>query len=303
MKRIAPLILGLVLCLAGAAEAKLLVAVSIPPQKYFAQRIGGEHVDVMVMVPAGAEAHTYEPKPRQLAELEKARLYFAVGMDFERSWLPRFKAANPKLEVVQTDAWIKKIPMVAHEDHDEDEAGHAGQAHHHEAGEPDPHVWLSPRLAKIQASAMREALHAADPEHARDYEANYEEFAAECDHLEADIKALFADLPPGEHKFMVFHPAWGYFAQDFGLTEIPIEQLGREPGPKALAGLIQEAKEEGVKVIFVQPQFGTRQAETVAQAIGGRVAMADDLAEDWADNLRTVAQALRQGLAGTAGAK
>jgi zinc transport system substrate-binding protein len=299
MRRLFFLIAGIVFIAAGPAQARLLAAVSIAPQAYFLRQVAGDRVDVLVMVPAGADAHTYEPKPRQLAQLGRAAVYFAVGMDFEKAWLPRFAAAAPGMAIVHTDAGLEKIPMVAHE-HGEEEPGHGPggkePGHHHEAGEPDPHVWLSPALAKELAASMRDALVAADPQGASDYAAGYARFAAACDALAADIRGQFADLPPGEHKFMVFHPSWGYFARDFGLTQEPIEQLGREPGPRVLAALIKEAKADGVKVIFVQPQFSASQAETVAKAIGGQVAPIDPLAEDWPAGLRQAAEALRRGL-------
>jgi len=221
-------------------------------------------------------------------------------MDFEAPWLPRFAAANPKMAIVHTDAGIQKMPMLAHE-HEADEqptastGKEAGQ--HHEAGEPDPHVWLSPKLAKVLGANLRDALIKADPEGSAAYTAGYERFVASCDTLAAGIEKLFADLPAGPHKFMVFHPSWGYFARDFGLTQVPIEQLGHEPGPKALAALVTEARKDGVKVIFVQPQMSASQAQTLAASIGGTVAPLDPLAGDWADNLMTAAKALRQGLA------
>jgi zinc transport system substrate-binding protein len=307
MKRSLLLLLGFVLSLAGPAQAKLLVAVSIAPQASFLDQIAGDRAEALVMVPAGADAHTYEPRPRQLAALSRASLYCAVGMDFEAAWLPRFAAANPKMVLVHTDAGIEKIPMLAHEHeahgHQPAASGKEEGDRHHESGEPDPHVWLSPRLAKVLGANMRDALIQVDPEGAAAYRAGYDRFAATCDALDAGIHKLFADLPAGAHKFMVFHPSWGYFARDFGLTELPIEQLGREPGPKALAGLVKEAKEDGVKVIFVQPQMSTSQAETLAAAIGGTVAPLDPLSGDWAGGLMAAAKALRQGLAGAGEAK
>jgi zinc transport system substrate-binding protein len=333
MKRFVLLVLGFVLAAAAPAQAKMLVAVSIAPQAYFLKQIAGDRVDALVMVPPGTDAHTYEPKPRQLAELGKAAAYFGIGMDFENAWLPRFQAANPKMAIVATDAGIEKMPMVAHDhEHEHEAAGQAqekaedahycggndkaalpqeqhpeehheaGEEHHH-AGEPDPHIWLSPRLAKVIAANMRDGLIKADPAGAADYKAGYERFVASCDALDAAIKKAFAGLPPGEHVFMVFHPSWGYFARDYGLTQEPIEQLGREPGPKALASLVKEAKKDNVKVIFVQPQMSARQAETIAQAIGGSVAPLDPLAADWADNLTKAAGAIRQGMAGASEAK
>ncbi|KHK02717.1 metal ABC transporter solute-binding protein, Zn/Mn family [Desulfovibrio sp. TomC] len=326
MQRVTLLILGLLFMAAGPAQAKLLAAVSIAPQAYFLRQIAGDRADVVVMVPAGADAHTYEPKPRQLAELAKAAVYFAVGMDFEDAWLPRFAAVNGKMAIVHTDAGIEKIPMTAHDheaeghghdnakagkDHDAAgaaaKAGHdkaeAGQGHEHHDGEPDPHVWLSPQLAKVIGASMRDALIQADPQGSSAYAAGYARFAAACDALDADIKKIFADLPAGEHKFMVFHPSWGYFARDYGLTQEPIEQLGREPGPKVLAALVKEAKADGVKVVFVQPQMSATQAASIAKGIGGATASLDPLAEDWPAGLLGAATALHQGLVGQTEAK
>ena len=325
MQRLTLLILGFLFMSAAPVQAKLLAAVSIAPQVYFLKQIAGERADVVVMVPAGADAHTYEPKPRQLADLGQAAVYFAIGMDFEKAWLPRFAAVNPKMALVATDAGIKKMPMTAHEhdDHDDkakgakdhghdkgktaDKHGHdtakAEEGHDHHDGEPDPHVWLSPKLAKVIGASMRDALVKADPEGAADYAAGYDRFAAACDALDADIRKTFADLPPGEHKFMVFHPSWGYFARDYGLTQEPIEQLGREPGPKALAALMKEAKADGIKVVFIQPQMSAAQAETIAKGIGGTTAAIDPLAEDWPGGLTAAATALRQGIAGKTEAK
>ncbi|EKO38681.1 MAG: ABC-type metal ion transport system, periplasmic component/surface adhesin [Solidesulfovibrio magneticus str. Maddingley MBC34] len=306
IQRLTLLIMGFIFISAAPVQAKILAAVSIAPEAYFLKQIAGDRAEVVVMVPPGADAHTYEPKPRQLADLSKAAVYFAVGMDFEDAWLPRFAAANPKMAIVKTDAGIDKIPMVAHhdddDDHDKGKKGHghdkAEKGHEHHDGEPDPHVWLSPSLAKVIGASMRDALVKADPEGAADYAAGYERLAAQCDALDAGIKKVFADVPAGQRKFMVFHPSWGYFARDYGLTQIPIEQLGREPGPKALAGLIKEAKADGVKVIFVQPQLSAAQAETIAKGIGGATAAIDPLAEDWPAGLRGAAEALRRGLAG-----
>jgi zinc transport system substrate-binding protein len=332
MQRLTILILGFILVSAAPVQAKVLAAVSISPQAYFLKQIAGDRADVVVMVPSGADAHTYEPKPRQLADLGKAAVYFAIGMDFEDAWLPRFAATNPTMAIVHTDAGIDKMPMTAHDhaaeehghdkaksekDHDHDaakageahdhekaEAGHdhdaaaAGHGHHHHDGEPDPHVWLSPKLAKVIGAAMRDGLTKADPEGASAYAAGYDRFIAQCDALDADIKKIFADLPAGEHKFMVFHPSWGYFARDYGLTQEPIEQLGREPGPKALAALVKEAKADGVKVVFVQPQLSASQAATIAKGIGGTTAALDPLSEDWPGSLLGAARALRQGVVG-----
>jgi zinc transport system substrate-binding protein len=274
------------------AQAPLPVTVTLLPQRFFVERIGGPHVRVTVMVPPGADAHTYEPRPRQMAELSRSRLYFAVGDPFESIWLAKFKAANRELPVVNTDAGIEKLPMTD----DDDEHGHAHPAASgagSQAGLRDPHIWLSPPLVKIQAAHIRDGLVGADPAHRADYEANYGRFVQELDALDGELRGIFQDLKPGQREFMIFHPAWGYFAQAYGLVQAPIEVHGKDPRPAQLARLIDHARERGIRAIFVQPQRSTRAAETIAKAIGGAVVVADDLAPDWAENLRRVAVKMR----------
>ncbi|MEF3697495.1 metal ABC transporter solute-binding protein, Zn/Mn family [Desulfolutivibrio sp.] len=300
-----------------ALAAPLPVTVSIAPQAFFAKRIGGDRIAVTVMVPAGADAHTFEPKPSQMAALQKARLYFAVGIDFERAWLPRFADVNKAMTIVQTDKDIVKIAMTPHahghdhdadkpqSDHDHDAAkadasaavpaghehGHDDDGHRHEG--LDPHVWLGPSQVKIQATAMRDALIAADPAGAEAYRAGYESLSADINALDKKLRAAFAAVPEGQRKFMVFHPAWGYFAKQYGLTQVPVEREGKEPGPAQLAALIDEAKNDRVRVVFVQPQFSDRNAEVVAKAIGGSVVGVDPMAEDWLANMEKVAAAFQ----------
>lgn len=285
------LVLGLGLaCWPSAARAdKIPVVVGIAPMKYFVDRIGGDQVETTVMVPAGADAHTYEPKPSQMRAVANASLYFAVGLEFEKAWVPRFQAANPRLKVVETDSHIRKQPMPAHDDGDEP-AGRQGE------NEDDPHVWTSPALVKYIAEYIVETLSDMDPEHAATYRHNDADFLRELDMLNAEIRGIFAHVPRSKRKFLVFHPSWGYFAKAYGLTQIPVEVAGKEPGPKMLAGVIAQAKRENIKVVFVQPQFSTKSAQTIAEAIGGQVAVADPLAADWADNLRQVAKTFRQAL-------
>jgi zinc transport system substrate-binding protein len=215
------------------------------------------------------------------------------------------------MQIVPTDQGIEKLAMKAHHHHDDDHAdghhegehhdkdahgeGHHKDEHHHkdthgedhhkEAG-LDPHIWLSPPLVKIQARTILAALQENDPENKSDYEANFNEFATKLDELDADLKKTLAGKQGSQ--FMVFHPSWGYFAHAYGLTQVPIEIEGKDPKPAQLKELIRHAKEEGIKVIFVQPQFSTKSAEVVAREIGGQVAFANPLAEDWLTNLRQI---------------
>lgn len=266
----------------------LIVTVSILPQQYFVERIGGERVKVNVMVAPGDSPHNYEPKPEQMTALSQSAAYFSIGVDFEGAWLDKIAAANPNMLMVDTIADVERLPMAAHshegeEDHDEDEE--------HEEDGLDPHVWTSPELVKIMSQSIYAALAQLDPDHQAEYQKNLDQFVQEIDTLEAEIRQDLAGLEG--KKFFVFHPAWGYFANDFGLEQIPIETGGTEPSAKELAALIDEARHEGVRVIFVQPEMSTKAAETIAAEIGGSVVPISPLAYDWMSNLSLVAEAFR----------
>ena len=260
---------------AGAAPvlAPLPVFVSILPQKYFVERVGGGRVAVSVMVGPGQSPETYEPTPRQMAALSRARLYFSIGVAFEDTWMKRIQAANPALRLAPMQRGVALLPP----------AGPSG-----EPGGRDPHIWTSPARVKIMAATIRAALIELDPAHRGEFEANYRAFIAELDALDQELRAILA--PARGKPLLVFHPSWGYFANDYRLRQIPIEAEGKEPGASSLARVIDLGKREDVKVIFVQTQFSRRTAETVAAAIGARVVAVDPLAEDYPQNLLRVAR-------------
>jgi zinc transport system substrate-binding protein len=281
-------IIVLILWVSPVEAAATRVFVSIAPQKYFVQKIGGDLVSVAVLVPAGADPHTYEPKPKQMAELSKCAVYFAVGIDFEKAWLPRIAGTNPKMRIVHTDDGIKKIIMADHHHDKKSRHGHGRTGHHYHGETQDPHVWLSPALVKIQAEHILHALIDLDPYNQKRYKDNYTTFLEEIDILDAELKNLFADRK-GD-RFMVFHPSWGYFAKEYELEQVPIEIEGKAPKPAQLTTLIRHAREHGIRVVFVQPQFSAKSAEMISREIGGHVVHVDPLAENWAGNLREVAR-------------
>jgi zinc transport system substrate-binding protein len=264
------------------ATVKIPVFVSILPQKYFVQKVGGNLVDVSVMVRPGIDAHTFEPKPQQMMALLEAKIYFTVGIEFEQVWLKRFQAANPGLLIIVTDSGIKKIPMSEF------------NVHHHESKQGhrnsnlDPHIWLSPPLVMIQAHNIRDGLISVDPDNAHIYKANCDRFVEEINDLDAELKRVFGDRK--DLQFMVFHPSWGYFAHTYRLKQVAVESEGKAPKPAELQHLIQHAREHKIKVIFVQPQFSASSAAVIAKAIDGQIAFVDPLAENWAENLREVAR-------------
>lgn len=280
-----------VLLAAASAQAAPTAFVTIPPQKYFVDRISGGTVPVSIMVPPGANPHAFEPKPRQMAALAEARLYFTIGDTFDQTWLKRLISANPDMLVVHTAEGIAKMDMP-----EDDDADHEAHEEHHEHGGQDPHIWLDPALVRIQAKNILDGLSKADPEHAREFAANAAAFGDEIDRLDREIRAILAPIPPDRRSFLVFHPTWGYFARAYGLTQIAIEVEGKEPSPRELARIIEKGRESGAGVVFVQPQFSEKSAKVIADQIGARVVRLDPLAENWAENLRQAAQAFAEAM-------
>lgn len=263
----------------------LRVFVSVLPLKTFVEKIGGSHVAVQAMVRPGFDPHTYDPTPQQISALSKSALYVRIGVPFEAIWMKRIRSVNPQMQVVDARAGIDLQNL---EHHDGDEAAHPPSHFNGETAAHDPHVWTSPPLVKRIARNIRDALTGLDSAHGQDYARNYTVFVSELDQLDRDILALLKDLP--NRKFMVFHPAWGYFADTYGLIQVPIEYEGKEPGARTLTALIEQAKREQVKIIFVQPQFNKQSALQLAGAIGGRVVAIDPLSAEYESNLRRVAR-------------
>jgi zinc transport system substrate-binding protein len=299
-----PVVAAITLLVSGSAAGQIGVFVSISPQKYFVQQIGKNLVDIQVLVQPGASPATYEPKPRQMAAIAKAHIYFSIGVPFENVWLTKIASSNPNMMVVQTDHGIQKTPMLDHlhfgkeadyQTTDQQQQNEGGQdKNQRDFGILDPHIWLSPPLVMIQARTILIALQKVDPVHRSDYEANYKAFISEISRLDAELRDIFSS----RHglQFMVFHPAWGYFADTYGLKQIPLEIEGKNPKPAQLKELIKYADRNEISVIFVQPQFSAKSAEVIARGIGGKVVFADPLAEEWSANLRKVAREIRAAL-------
>jgi zinc transport system substrate-binding protein len=283
MPRTLLLILALTLMNPVRAEDRPLVFTSVLPLKTLVEQVGGSQVAVASLVQPGQSPHAFEPSPRQVAELSRADLYVRAGLGFEDAWMERVTSANPNMDVLDLREGLALRTLEAH-----DHRHHSHDGHDHSG--PDPHVWTSPPLVRQMSLAVRDALIRLDPARRASYEANQVALAAELDALDAELRDLLADAP--QRRFMVYHPAWGYFADTYGLTQIAIEREGKEPGARALAALIDQARQEGVRLILVQPQMNPKAAEQVARAIGGTVVSADPLAPDYAGSLRRVARLL-----------
>lgn len=270
---------------------RLKVFTSVLPVQAFVEAVGGERVDTEVMVLPGQSPATYDPSPKQVAALAEADLYVRVGVPFEAAWMRRIEAANPRMAILDLR---EGLPLRTQEAHDHEDDPDHGHGHDHDgadkAAEMDPHIWTSPLLVRQMAVAIRDALSALDPEGAATYARNQERLDAELLALHERLQQRLSGL---EHRsFMVYHPAWGYFADTYALEQIPIERAGKEPGPRRLSALIEQAKATGTHTIIVQPEFDQRTARQLAKNINGRVAPATPLAADYVDNLERFAQLL-----------
>ena len=275
MRRVAPVLacaVALAACSpAEAPDPRPVVAVSVVPQQYFVERIAGDRVRVLVMIPPGANEASYEPTLAQVRALSGALLYWAVGhpsFAFERAWLDRILADVRSLPVVDGSAGL------------DTRAG-------------DPHVWVAPRHAERMAIGIARALGERLPAERAFFEANLAGFREEIASLDAEIRAILA--PMRVRSFLVVHPAFGYFAADYGLEQLAIEHEHKTPDAHQLAALLERARALGLRVVYVQPQFDAAPARTFAREIGARVETLDPLAYDWPGNLRAIARQLAAG--------
>jgi zinc transport system substrate-binding protein len=271
----------LVVNLASAAHSqtgKIKAFVSILPQAYFVERVGGPFVDVKVLVTPGQSPATYEPTPKQMSDLGRSQLYFRIGTPFEKSFIPKMSDLFKHLKIIDTRKGIQLRRF---------KESRLSQV-------PDPHIWLDPKLVMIQADTICNALAQLDPHHQEEYKNNLRAFNTDLINVDAKIAKTLSPLKGS--KFYVFHPSFGYFGDAYGLIQVAVETEGKAPSAKQLTGIIKRAKRDNVKVIFVQPQFAKKDAQTVAKAIGGAVVPIDPLARDYLKNLEEIAENLKKAL-------
>ncbi|MFP4163901.1 MAG: metal ABC transporter solute-binding protein, Zn/Mn family [Chitinispirillaceae bacterium] len=283
----------------SSSPKRSIAYTSILPQKDFVQRIAGERFEVHALVGKGQSPHSYTPTPDQMARLSEASVFFRIGVQFEKGFLPKIKNSMPKLEIVDLRRGITLRNMVedhnhehAHDQHDEHGYHHTDTHDNHT--EKDPHVWLSPPLVKQMGVTIRETLSRMDTAGERTYEKNLIEFHRELDSLDSYIRRT---LKPFEGtELFVFHPAFGYFADEYGLIQKPVETGGKEPSARELAQLIEQARTHRPEVIFVQPQYARKSAESLARQIGCAVVPINPLPENYFDQMRMMCRTIEKGL-------
>ncbi|GAH25406.1 unnamed protein product, partial [marine sediment metagenome] len=276
------------------SEEKIRVVVSILPQAEFVERVGGDKVEVpvMVIVPPGASPHTYEPTPGQLEEISKAEIYAKVGsgIEFELAWMDKIIKMNEEMLVVDCARGVKFIAarykygeaVVYYEYNESDKAKSDLKG-------IDPHIWLSPANAKVMVENIYEGLIEIDPQSKEYYKKNLESYLSELDKVDDEIIQTFSGKK--NKKIIVFHPTWAYFAKDYGIEQIPIEEGGKEPTAEGMRNLINQAKEYNLKVIFASPEFSTQSAKAIANEIDGEVVLVSPLEKNYVENIRKVARA------------
>lgn len=263
-------------------QNKQSITVSILPQKYFVEKIIGDYFKINVMIPPGASPVTYEPTPIQMKELSVSALYIRIGhIEFEKAWMSKLQNINPNMHVIDQSLSANLIEPEENKEREHEHFGH----HHHGV---DPHIWTSPREVKKQAALLYEYFMNNYPGLKLEMTNNYMNFLNEIDSLDNYLNEELNAFQG--RKFLVFHPALTYFARDYGLEQISIEIDGKEPTPSNIQEVIELAKKEDIKVVFVQKQFSTHNAEVIANEINGRVVQIDPLSEDWSESIKYIAK-------------
>jgi len=281
MKRVSCLLIILLLISCGRKETddgETFITVSIAPFKYFVEEIARGDFKVNVMVPPGADPHVYEPFPEQITRLKKSVGYISNGfLGFEMIWLNRFYETNMTMKRLTLSNKID--PLISSHDNGGD---------HLEAA--DPHYWLSPKCALIMALSIKEFLSEINPLHKEIYDTNYKSLVSKIQELDNKAQELFA----GEQhsSFIIFHPNLGYLARDYGLEEISLEFEGKELTPSRLRDLIDHARKDRLKTIFVQREYDTKNAKAIADEIGARIKIIDPLSEEWLESTSDIISAL-----------
>lgn len=245
------------------------ITVTLIPLKSMVETIGGEHVSVTVMVPPGTHPRSFEPSPKQMVALESSSVYISMGIPHESNWLPQIKAARPDMPI------LNMIDQVATRSKDSD-------------GEiADPHIWLGPSQLRVMATSLRDTLIMLAPNHEAEFIENTSQWLAALNAADDGARARLA--PYKGKSILVFHPAYGYFTDEYGIKQIAIEEKGMEPGPKMIAASIRAARKQNIKTIFVQAQFSDEEARIIASEIGGEVVKLNPLSDNLVGNITTMA--------------
>jgi len=278
----------------GPPDGRLPVFAGVPPLQYLVEQIGGERMKVDVLVQPGQDPHTFEPTPQQVVALGRAAVFFKIDMPFEQVLLEKVQEGNQRLVVVDATQGIEKLPLVGPCCESSGHDGHRVFC----ADELDPHVWLSPPLLKTMAANVAAGLCQADPAHKQEYRRNLASLVRRLDTLHEQVGRKLA--PYRGRAFYVFHPGFAYFADAYGLKEEAVQVGGQAPTAKQLLALIAKARAEGVKTVFVQPEFDPQSVQVIADALGGRVVTINGLGENVIADIEDIAVKMEESFTGSA---
>ena len=283
MKKFFYILTLVILCGCGNANHnsdKPIITVTIEPLRYFTEAIAGEHFKVVSMVPKGSSPESYDPTPQQLVALGNSQAYLRIGyIGFEQAWMKKLEANHPNMKVYDTSQGIDLIRS----------EGHWHGDHFHEGG-VEPHIWNSTQNASMMAENIYKALCELDSTHQEEYKHRLDSLKKTIARTDENVKAI---LKNASTSFLIYHPALSYFARDYGLKQISIEEGGKEPSPAHLKELIELCKKEKIRVIFVQQEFDQRNAQLIADELGIKVVSINPLSYDWTDEMENAARSLQ----------
>lgn len=283
MKKLIYILTLFICCACGHTpqqSEKPVITVTLEPLRYFTEAIAGDCFEVVSMVPKGSSPESYDPTPQQLVNLSKSQAYLRIGyIGFEQAWMKKLEANYPTMKVYDTSKGVELIR----------EEGHHHGNHYHEGG-VEPHIWNSTQNASVIADNIYAALCEMDADHQPEYKQRLDSLKQVIARTDTDVRTLLANA---DSTFLIYHPALSYFARDYGLHQISIEEGGKEPSPATLKTLIETCRREGAQVIFVQQEFDQRNAQLIADELGIQIVPINPLSHDWAEEMLRVASALK----------
>lgn len=283
MKKLIYILTLFICCACGHTpqqSEKPVITVTLEPLRYFTEAIAGDCFEVVSMVPKGSSPESYDPTPQQLVNLSKSQAYLRIGyIGFEQAWMKKLEANYPTMKVYDTSKGVELIR----------EEGYQHGDHYHEGG-VEPHIWNSTQNASVIADNIYAALCEMDADHQPEYKQRLDSLKQVIARTDADVRTLLANA---DSTFLIYHPALSYFARDYGLHQISIEEGGKEPSPATLKTLIETCRREGAQVIFVQQEFDQRNAQLIADELGIEIVPINPLSHDWAEEMLRVANALK----------
>ena len=260
---------------------KPILTVTLEPLRYFTEAIAGNQYQVVSMVPKGSNPESYDPTPQQLVSLSQSKGYLRIGyIGFEQVWMKKLEENNPNLKIFDTS---RGVDLIRGE-------GHWHGDHFHEGG-VEPHIWNSTRNALVIAENIYDALCELDSTHQSVYQERLDSLKQTIKHSDEKIRSL---LENADSTFLIYHPALSYFARDYGLKQISIEEGGKEPSPAQLKALMETCRKENAHTIFIQQEFDQRNAQLIADELGTQIITINPLNYDWPEEMLRIAEALKR---------